>query len=223
MGIFDSFFPTTTKYTTTKINTSSGGSSMDSTGGIVSGVSSLISGIVQAGLNYDAQQKQLAWQKSMYRKQLAREDTAMQRRVLDLRSAGLSPVLATGSGASAGSPVATQAPQLDFKDSVQDSAQLIANLIQMKQNIAKTKAETELIKAQQRGQGLNNSRLHKDLVIEKKSNSHSNPTITEKYFRDLYNKVTTPLTPVQKVQQTNLHDKLRTRGGQQTGYGSSRR
>lgn len=62
-------------------------------------------------LNYRLQLDNLAYQKDLQKVIFAREDNAVQRRVNDLRSAGLSPTLAAGSSASAGPVIGTTAPQ----------------------------------------------------------------------------------------------------------------
>ncbi len=70
-----------------------------------------ISNTVSNGLNYKLQKDNLAYQKDLQNLMFQREDNAVQRRVSDLRKAGLSPVLAAGSAASAGPVVSTSAPQ----------------------------------------------------------------------------------------------------------------
>ena len=61
--------------------------------------------------NLALQKENLAYQKDLQNTIFAREDNAVQRRVADLKSAGLSPTLAAGSSAGVGSVVSTSAPQ----------------------------------------------------------------------------------------------------------------
>lgn len=75
--------------------------------------------------NYDLQVENLAYQKDLQSKIFEREDNAVQRRVADLVSAGLSPTLAVGSSAGAGSVVSTSAPQ---KKSNFESMMALANV-----------------------------------------------------------------------------------------------
>ncbi len=69
-----------------------------------------ISNAVTNGLNYQLQKKNLAYQKDLQKVMMAREDNAVQRRVVDLKKAGLSPTLAAGSAASSGPVISTVAP-----------------------------------------------------------------------------------------------------------------
>lgn len=62
-------------------------------------------------LNYHLQLQNLAYQKGLQKLMFLREDNAVQRRVSDLKAAGLSPTLAAGSSASAGPVIGTSAPQ----------------------------------------------------------------------------------------------------------------
>lgn len=83
-------------------------------GGLTTGVSSILGTVDQIktnDLNYQLQKDELAYRKDLQKIMFAREDNAVQRRVADLKAAGLSPTLAAGSSANAGSVVSTQAPQ----------------------------------------------------------------------------------------------------------------
>lgn len=62
-------------------------------------------------LNFQLQKENLAYQKDLQKLMFLREDNAVQRRVADLKAAGLSPTLAAGSSASAGPVIGTSVPQ----------------------------------------------------------------------------------------------------------------
>nr|QJB18845.1 MAG: DNA pilot protein [Microvirus sp.] len=96
-----------------------------------------------------------AYMKDMQQQQWGREDTSIQRRVTDLKAAGLSPVLAAGSGASSSNPINITAPQVDTSfaqnaaSHISQAAQAELALSQQKANIAQTEAQTQAIKQQQ--------------------------------------------------------------------------
>ncbi len=85
----------------------------DLLGGLTVGstLAGTVDSIITNRNNFDLQKENLAYQKDLQKQIFAREDNAVQRRVADLVSAGLSPTLAAGSSAGAGSVVSTSAPQ----------------------------------------------------------------------------------------------------------------
>lgn len=99
----------------------------------------LVGSLVNTALQYS----NLKYQKKLQGDMFEREDNSIQRRVADLKAAGMSPVLAAGQGASAGPTIATQAPQIEQNR----LAENVMQLIQMKQNIAQSDSQIELNKA----------------------------------------------------------------------------
>lgn len=76
-------------------------------------------------LNYQLQKENLAYQKSLQNTIFQREDTAVARRMADLKNAGLSATLAAGSAANAGQAISTKAPE---KQSNLEALMTLANV-----------------------------------------------------------------------------------------------
>lgn len=99
-----------------------------------------IGALTSAGLgiaNYASQQEAYQTSKDYQKKTWKREDNAVQRRVADLKKAGINPMLAAGQSAQAGSPIHLNAPQFDpnIGDSVTKAGNLMG-LMSQKKNLA---------------------------------------------------------------------------------------
>lgn len=179
----------------TTISSPTSGMTGGGIGSIIGGIGTAIGSIVGAGLNYSSQQDNLNYQKWVQKQAWKREDSAVYRKVRDLRNSGLSPTLAAGAGAQAGPVVSTQAPQMgDF--GMSDAAQLVMAMLQQKANIAKTNAEKDLINLQKDGvkasnidKQLDNIRKAKDIKIESETGTHSKPSWVQETVRDFQNHV----------------------------------
>lgn len=156
--------------------------------------------------NYQAQQDQYKYSKNLQQTIFNREDNSIQRRVADLRAAGLSPVLAAGSGANAGTVVATHAPQMD---SMPNSALNVMGLISQTAHIQNTIAQRDLIRAQTELSESTSAIKQHDYSIFKKLGITSNAGSLINTFGNLFNAGQVDKIPEQlKNAYKSLSDKL---------------
>lgn len=153
-----------------------------------------LSDTIFSALNYAQQKKNLEYMHRLQNRIFRREDNAVQRRVADLRLAGLSPVLAAGVGAQAGPVVNTTPPQFSNMPKMGDAIMSVFDMMKMKQDISISKAdqariekETELAESRIKGQNIDNLRKGHNLKIEADTGSHTDPSQVGKSVRDMTN------------------------------------
>jgi len=152
-----------------------------------------IGGLIQSGRMIEIEQDNLDWQREAFDENLGfmaeeqryerglqqrmfdREDSSVQRRVADLRAAGLSPVLAAGGGAQAGPVVSRTTPQRDVAQrgtaGIQASMGALAGFANIAQSVAQTALlvqQGELTKHQAREKSFDamyTARTHDDRIL----------------------------------------------------------
>ena len=121
--------------------------------------------------DFFTQRKQFEYDKQVQQKTWDREDNAIQRRVDDLTKAGLSPVLAAGTGAQASAPIRAQVPGAGLGNTAVEAMQLKTALMRQKQDIATSAAQEKLNQTQAENAELQNLPMKQFL----RSNMRINP------------------------------------------------
>lgn len=139
------------------------GAAAEAVAGVIQGLNNSVLGWA----NYALQKNNYDYQKALQQQIFNREDTSIQRRMNDLRQAGINPNLAGGSGAGTGSVVSTSAPQINTNiGNVLDLATSVEQLKQQKELTKQAKADREIAEFN----NLNKNELFKYSMAEKRAN-----------------------------------------------------
>lgn len=130
-----------------------------SAGDVITGIGSNIVNASVANKNLAFERENFEYQKELQNKIFDREDTAYQRTVNDMRSAGLNPLTIKGTN-SAGSAIQTTAPQNKYvvdPISFNSAMNTISGISSVIADNKQKKAQTDLINSQKTGQDIANN------------------------------------------------------------------
>lgn len=125
---------------------------------------SAVGSLVGAGTsiaNFGLQAQNYKYMKSMQEKAWNREDNSVQRRVADMKAAGLNPVLAAGQGASSSAPVKLETPQIGDVGKDIGSLANVLSVIQQKNSISMQDQELQILRHQRE---TTNAQMHSAMV-----------------------------------------------------------
>ena len=111
--------------------------------------------------NYKFQRSQYDYQRNLQNQIFAREDNAVQRRMKDLKAAGVNPLLAAGGAAGTGQAVTVSVPQRGQLNT--SYADYMIAKAKADADISMTKAQQELLNDQAEGVRLNNELTRKSI------------------------------------------------------------
>lgn len=143
-------------------------------------------------MNFGLQKEAFDWQKSAQYTTWAREDSAVRRRMADLKAAGINPILAAGQSAASSAPVKLGAPQREYHgaDRAIAGMQTAMSLMQQKAEIGRTAAQTKLLQTQKDQEEIKNNFM-----------TRSNPLSLQSQRMEVLYDRNTLRTNIQRVRQ----------------------